>query len=225
MDEGNILFYFPIHTQQMGTADMQMYLRTEFNWKGRIAPKWIKQLNDMLEGLSSAPLKPYRWIDILKTFLTLKLMHEQVLGCAYRNTLQTMHRMIRKALRGWLWLPKDTPLGYIHAPIRSGGLRITNLSITIPLLQKSWFSKLLASDNPLEKAITVLPFFKTLLRRINLPCKVGGRTVCSTEEANAEWANQLMASMDGKNLASHNTDKNTVSTGWSALAESFHVST
>lgn len=121
-------------------------------------------------------------------------MHELVLGCAHRKTLQTMDRMIRKALRGWLRLPKDT------SPIRSGGLWITNLSITIPLLQKSQFSKLLASDNPLEKAITALPSFKTLLRRINLPCEVGGRTVCSTEEANAEWVNQLMASMGGKNL-------------------------
>lgn len=108
--------------------------------------------------------------------------------------------MIRRETRTWLRLLKDTPLGLLHVPIKSGGLGIPNLGASIALLHKKKFGKLLTSQNPIEKALTELPWFKTILQRVNLPCKIGKEEVCTTEEAKEEWTKQLKSLANGREL-------------------------
>lgn len=95
--------------------------------------------------------------------------------------------MTRRETRTWLRLLKDMPLGLLQAPIKLGGLGIPNLGASIPLLQKKRFGKLLTSQNPIEKALTELPLLKTILQRVNLPCKIGKEEVYTIEEAKEEW--------------------------------------
>lgn len=95
----------------MGIADEQKYLGITFNWKGRTYPRHTETLRTWMEELRSAPLKPYQRLTILKSHLAPRLVHSLVIGCAHRNTIKALDRTIREGVRGWLRLPKDTPLG------------------------------------------------------------------------------------------------------------------
>lgn len=114
--------------------------------------------------------------------------------------------MIRRLTRAWLWLPKETPLAFIHAPIKSGSLGILSLETTVPLLQKKRFGKLLAGQTPIDRALIELFLFKTVLRRVNLPHKVGKKIVCSTKGAKVEWTKLLRVSADGRALTTDDID-------------------
>ncbi len=107
-----------------------------FTWKGRTTPKQTKEVERMLKVITSAPLKPYQRLEVIRDFLDPKLQHELVLGCAHRNTIARIERMIRGSIRAWLRLPKDTSLGFLHAPVKSGGLGMPSLGTTLPLLHK-----------------------------------------------------------------------------------------
>ncbi|KER18835.1 hypothetical protein T265_12136 [Opisthorchis viverrini] len=89
----------------------------------------------MLVNISKAPLKPYQMLEILKEFATSRLQYELVLGSAHRNTLKALDVAARHAVRAWLRLPKDTPLGLFYAKVKDGGLGLTSFATTIPLLQ------------------------------------------------------------------------------------------
>ncbi len=128
------------------------------------------------------------------------------MGCAHRNTILRIDKMIQKATRAWLRLPKDTSLGFLHSPVKSGGLGVPSLGTTIPLLQRRRFEKLLTSECPFERMLTELPSFQTTLRRINLPCRVGRETVCSSTEAKAEWERVWRTSADGRSGVNDDTD-------------------
>ncbi len=64
----------------MGVLDKQRYLGLHFTWKGKITPKHTGHLEKMLHELTSAPLKPYQRLDLLKNFLVPRLVYELVLG-------------------------------------------------------------------------------------------------------------------------------------------------
>ncbi len=134
----------------MGVADTQRYLGVHFTWKGRTTPKQIKEVERMLKEITSAPLKPYQRLEVVRDFLVPKLQHELVLGCAHRNTIARIKRMIRGSIRAWLRLPKDTSLGFLNAPVKSGGLGMPNLGTTLPLLQKKDLRSYLRVKPPLK---------------------------------------------------------------------------
>ncbi len=63
----------------MGVLDKQKYLGLNFTWKGKITPKHTGHLEKMLHKLTSAPLKPYLRLEVLKIFLVPRLVHELVI--------------------------------------------------------------------------------------------------------------------------------------------------
>ncbi len=172
----------------MGVLDKQRYLGLDFTWKGKVTPKHTGHLEKMLHEITTAPLKPYQRLDILKVFMVPRLVHELVLGGAHMNTLLKMDKMVRTAVRKWLRLPKDTPLAYLYSPFQAGGLDIPSISTTIPIWQRSRTMKLLSSQNPIERALTELPSFKKALDRVNRPCRVGGEAITTVKEAREMWA-------------------------------------
>ncbi len=163
----------------MGVLDKQHYLGLDFTWKGKVTPKHTGHLEKMLHEITTAPLKPYQRLEILKVFLVPRLVHELVLGGAHRNTLLKIDKMVRTAVRKWLRLPKDTPLAYLYSPFQAGGLDIPSISTTIPIWQWSRSMKLLSSPNPIERALT---------------------------EAREMWAKQLAQSVDGKDITMTDVD-------------------
>lgn len=79
----------------MSVADTQRYLGVHFTWKGRTPPKHTTEVERMLREITSAPLKPYQRMELVRDFMVPKLLHKLVLGCAHRNTISRIERMIR----------------------------------------------------------------------------------------------------------------------------------
>ena len=77
-----------------------------------------------------------------------------------RHTLDYMDKMSRAAVRGWLRLPKDTPISFIHADSKDGGLSVQRLPLIIPLLRVKRVVRMVGSLDPVVRAITELPAFK-----------------------------------------------------------------
>ncbi|MGL5294698.1 MAG: hypothetical protein ACRC9V_13200 [Aeromonas sp.] len=191
----------------LGIGDTQRYLGLDYGWKGRVTPKRTAELERMLEEVKNAPLKPQQRLSILGDFLVPRLIHGLVLGNAHRNTLRKLDIMIRRAVRLWLRLPRDTSLGLFYTPTSKGGLNIISLEVHIPLAQKTRFSKLLSGRENIIQAITGSISFKTMLRRTEAPVKAAGSVVTSTNEARTVWTKRLVSSVDGRELAEVDVDE------------------
>lgn len=195
----------------LGPEDSVRYLGLQFNWKGCIIPKHTGKLDSLLQELSRAPLKPQQRMQLLKIFLVPKFTHELVLGHVHRNTLRKLDCLIRAAVRRWLRLPKDTPVGYFHANIKDGGLGVPCFSSSIPLLQASRLEKITAHPTTLFQMVQRQDAFGFLLRRMNQPCRINAAVVTTKAEVREEWRNVLLTSFDGREVgvpkidaASHN---------------------
>lgn len=191
----------------MSTEDEARYLGLTFTWKGMVKPRHTLKLQHMLEELRRAPLKPYQRMELLNDFALPRLTHELVLGRAHRNTLGAMDKMVRAAVRSWLRLPKDTPLGFIHASIHSGGLNVRCLGTSIPLLQKARMEKIINHTLPITSEMITKNNFSSMLKAVNRPVRIAKEVVTSKEEAKAGWARALHAAVDGKDLAETNIDQ------------------
>src|SRR6218665_686543 len=79
-------------------------------------------LTEKLDFLSHAPLKPQQRMYLLRCHLLPKTFHGLVLGETNSSALEQYDRMVRKSVRKWLRLPKDTPTAYFHSTAADGGL-------------------------------------------------------------------------------------------------------
>lgn len=190
----------------LGSEDSVRYLGLQFNWKGRVVPKHTGLLEGMLRELSQAPLKPHQRLKILKFYLVPKFIHELVLGHVHRNTLVRLDRQLRSAVRLWLRLPSDTPLGYFHSHIKDGGLGVPCFSTTIPLLQKARLEKVASGATMLPPAVLHQEAFQSLSHRINQPCMMASAVVTMKEEVRMEWRNILARAIDGRDLCIADVD-------------------
>lgn len=188
-------------------GETQKYLGLEFDWKGKVKPRRTADLERMLGEIRAVPLKPQQWVAILNEFLIPRLIHGLVLGQAHRNTLRRMDYMIRSAVRTWLRLPKDTTLGLLHAPTTRGGLNIPSLETAIPLAQKNRFCKLLNGKESIIQAAVNTKAFRVLLRMVSIPARVGRTMVLTATEAKDAWADRLITSVDGRELAEVDIDE------------------
>lgn len=191
----------------MGTDDSVRYLGLHFNWKGRIVPKHTGTWDNLLKELKKAPLKPYQRLQLLRYHAVPKFIHELVLGHAHRNTLKKLDCLTRAAVRQWLRLPSDTPLGYLHANVKDGGLGIPCFSTSIPLLQQKRFEKIATNPATIFQIIQRQDSFRTQGRRLNKPCRLNSTVVTSKAEVREGWANMLSDSVDGKELRYPEVDK------------------
>lgn len=191
----------------MGTDDSVRYLGLHFNWKGRIVPKHTGKLDSLLKELTKAPLKPYQRLQLLKFHAVPKFTHELVLGQAHRNTLKKLDCLTRAAVRQWLRLPQDTPLGYLHANVKDGGLGIPCFSTSIPLLQQRRFEKIATNPATIFQIMQRQDSFRTQRRRLDKPCRLNTAVVTSKTEVREEWGNMLSNSVDGRELRHSEVDK------------------
>lgn len=133
---------------------------------------------------------------------------------------------LHKVLSRWMREQFEiSPLQYAEIPSPSEGMAATakrhilglsicankisqpwSLGTTIPIHQRKRFEKLLMSQNTIERMLVELPSFKTILRRINLPCRIGKETVYSTMEAKEEWTKVLKALVDGREMTTSDID-------------------
>ena len=60
-----------------------------------------------------------------------------------------MDRYFRSIVRRWLGLPKDTSLGVFYAPCGIGGLAITRLFLTQPVMRLRRINSIQGNDDPI----------------------------------------------------------------------------
>lgn len=120
---------------------------------------------------------------------------------------------MREAVRIWLRLPHDTPLGFFHAPLEEGGLGICALQYNVPALRLRRFKELSNSDSSIFQALyqqVMITAQVDYLEKLLYNVAPGGDRVLLKKY----WANVLYASVDGRHLK--DTRKASASYHWVA---------
>lgn len=129
--------------RQVGVLDAWKYLGINFEGTKK-ASVGVSVCTDLAK-LCRAPLKPQQRLQILKSSVLTKHLHQLVLGRVTLQRLRNLDGEIRKAVRKWLSLPNDVPLAYFYASIKSGGLGLTCFAESVPLIRKTRLEKFLVS--------------------------------------------------------------------------------
>ncbi|GAA54872.1 retrovirus-related Pol polyprotein from type-1 retrotransposable element R2 [Clonorchis sinensis] len=155
---------------------------------GRIYTKGKRDCNDrqhllkLLDKVTRAPLKGHRKTELTRYYLIPRLKYSLMLGNVHRNTFKRLDNCIRQSIRGWLRLPKDTPISYLHAGKQHGGLGIPSLSATIPMQRRVRMEKLLSTQCRVLRNVVNDSAFGKIVWDLSLPIRVHGSRVNTTEE-------------------------------------------
>lgn len=183
--------------RQIDMVGLWKYLGVEF--KG---PKTVvagDSMSKYLERVTKAPLKPQQRLQILRVYLIPKYLHAWTLGILRYRLLKRFDIDIRKAVRKWLRLPHDTPVGFFHAPLDEGGLGISELYTTVPALRLRRLKNLAESNSTIFQALYQLSIVTTQvdqLEKLLFRVAPGG----DGRLLRKHWATKLHASVDGRHL-------------------------
>ncbi|GAA50884.1 retrovirus-related Pol polyprotein from type-1 retrotransposable element R2 [Clonorchis sinensis] len=172
----------------LGPTDTVTYLGIPFTFKGKGVFNHRQHLLKLLDEVTRAPLKPHQRMEITMNYLIRRLTYSLVLGQVHRNTLKRLDNYIRQSIRGWLRLPKDTPISYIHAGNNMGDLRRVRMV------------KLLSTQCRVLRNVVNDSAFGKVVRDLSLPIRVHGSCVNTKEELVAAWGDSLHNSVDGRGL-------------------------
>jgi len=136
--------------RRLAACETWRYLGVAFNSFGPVFGDI--RVGDMLR-VTVAPLKPQQRLRILKYYLLPRFMHGLVLGRVTYGRLRAVDRSVRAAVRGWMRLPRDVPLGYFYAAVEQGGFGIMALETRIPELVRSRLDSLACSPARVATAV------------------------------------------------------------------------
>jgi hypothetical protein len=203
------------HIPAMGVLQTWNYLGTTFNETRDHFP--VKPLlEDLLERTQKAPLKPQQRLWILRHTMIPRIQHKLTFGRITIERLKQLDVIIRAAVRRWLHLPKDTPSGYFHAPVKEGGLGIPALRYTIPGQRWRRCDRLLQSTSPATTAVVRSPLFQQQQEWAVKVCADLRSAGLSSQDIKAYWTNQLHRSVDGRELKESAVER--ASTTWVDLS-------
>ena len=138
------------HLVQLTPSQEWRYLGVDFRPIGVRRPG--KVMNEELDRLTRAPLKPQQRLKILRCYLVGRFYYHLTLAGATLGGLRAPDKQVRAAIRKWLRLPADIPTAYFHTSCRLGGLGIPSFTTTIPGLVFSRLSSLASSSSPAARA-------------------------------------------------------------------------
>lgn len=199
------------YLQQIEPLQLWRYLGVEFEGV-RVAGSRVS-IAGYLEKLTRAPLKPQQRMHILRSFLLPRLYHGLVLGRVSAGYLQSLDVRIRASVRKWLCLPKDVPVGYLHASTRAGGLGVPHLGSLIPLLRLRRLTAMRQSPADFVRAVAVNNVTDVKLRWCGERLPSGVSEAADPRRALARyWAERLHTSADGEPL--RESERVPASTDW-----------
>ena len=155
----------------------------------------VIELTSKLISISKALLKPQQKLDILKSYLLPSLLYRLTFSNIYLNSLKTMDRSIRSFVRRWLRLPKDTSLCVFYAPCSIGGLAITRLFLTIPVMRLKRVNSKRENDDPI---IQTLP--NNIILKWSSPRYYDNTSFTTNIDIKAYYTKYLINSADGRGL-------------------------
>ena len=136
---------------------------------------------------------------LLKHYLIPKMLHTMVLSASKRKDLVAADFKIRCAVRQWLHLPTDTPLAYIYARVKDGGLGVMELRAMIPVLKRKRLEELRTSNHPYREKLVDSKRWMQILQRCR-PSKEEGITMDSKAKVKEVTRTQLYQKVDGAGL-------------------------
>ena len=137
-----------------------------------------------LDRLDEASLKMQQRLHALKVNVIGGLLHSLVLVHVSKKTLLNIDRTIRRYVRKWLHLQRDTHTAIFHANSADGGLSIPSMVTRIPRLRRSRIVKMTQSDDPLIKILVSSGTDEAAVRLARSVKKLGEVQITSKD---AEW--------------------------------------
>lgn len=131
------------------------------NFLGEKIDKRLPNIDQYLNRMNSALLKPQQKLEVLNKIVLPKLVHIAVFSNVNKEELSSVDKLVRRYVRKWLYIPHDTPTAYIHAPIRTGGLGIFEMAIRIPIIRFKRYSRFVNASSMAEY-IRETSFFKNM---------------------------------------------------------------
>lgn len=111
------------------------YLGVYYRADGLLFYSSVRQIDEWLDKLAKAPLKPQQRVCLLRDYLLPKIMHLAVLSRINAGVLNKSDRRILAFLRKHLNIPHDALNAFFHASIKDGGLGIPSLRTLVPTLR------------------------------------------------------------------------------------------
>uniref|UniRef100_A0ABD2XAX0 Reverse transcriptase domain-containing protein n=1 Tax=Trichogramma kaykai TaxID=54128 RepID=A0ABD2XAX0_9HYME len=192
---------------QIGGGPIRQLVPTEhFRYLGvHFSPLGIRKpggtLVRELANIASAPLKPQQRLKILRCFLVPRFYHQLVLSRCHLQTLKSLDRQVRAAVRKWLRLPKDVPIGYFHARCLDGRLGIPFFRTAIPALVHSRLSDMAESSCAAVRGVFCHRSVQASIRWAETALSFHGRPLIDQEARGKYWASLLHQANDGKELS------------------------
>ena len=177
-------------------SQVYKYLRVTISPQGTMAAV-AEILQEGLNNISAAQLKPQQRLYLASCHLILKLQHQLTLTSSSAKYLKWLNWTTQSAVRSCLKLPKDTPTAYFHARAVDGGLNIPT-EHAIPLAKQSHIARMVESqDTMISVMINTLPALELLhAKQTTLDSSV----VATRQGLRGLLANQLHRSVDGRGL-------------------------
>ncbi|CAG4941104.1 unnamed protein product [Parnassius apollo] len=206
---------------QTSCVERWRYLGIDFQASGCVMLE--HDIKVALTNISKAPLKPQQRLEIVRGHLIPRFLHGLVLGNISDDRLNMLDVQIRGAVRNWLRLPKDVPVGYFHADIKDGGLAIPSLRATVPDLILKRFGRLDSSSWPVAQAAARSARIRKKLSWADKQIRKFTREdpVTGLRSVSRFWRDRLWSSVDGFEL--RESARTPASTKW-IREESSHVS-
>lgn len=181
---------------QRGVCEIWKYLGIIFSGAKVLESKC--SIYEDLRKLTAAPLKPQQRMLLLKKYLIPRYNHGLVLGRSTKGQLERIDQHVKDFVRGWLRLPKDTPLGYFYTTVKEGGLGLPHLTLKTACTKLARLGKLAGSDSEISRQAAQMPIIE---RQMNWCAKVLTPLVEPTSRGvNRYWRDKLYQSVDGADL-------------------------
>lgn len=195
--------HFFVNGERLATTNCTStwrYLGVHFGVKGLEKGLVRRQLAILLERVSKAPLKPQQRLVVLRFYLLPRLYHRLVLGPISAKTLLTIDRVVRSAVRRWLALPLDAPLGFFYAAVEEGGLGVPCFRTVVPAMRLRRYQTVAQSSNPACAFAATRPTITQLKRQADNLTIFKGTKIGNSKQSRKYWARQLHMSFDGRPL-------------------------
>ena len=202
----------------LGIGESYKYLGLRLSL-GKCTTNVLDECESLLGNISASVVKPQHKLQILQVTGIPKIEYVLVNGKFTLGVLSKLDRMVRREVRKWLHLPKDTPDAMFYTARADGGLGVTCFHTKIPRLQRAKrerINELTAPDAHLA-ALRESEYWRNgspkAPRALGTEVDRNGMGLpCYLESRLAErdyWKQRLYATVDGKGLKDHRGGFNT----------------
>ena len=156
----------------------------------------VFKIDELLTSLAKSPLKPYQKLEMVRLYLIPRLLHKLQTTCVTKKDLNNTDMALRVFIRKTLHLNKTTSNGFLHAPIREGGLGIISMMAYVPVVLRNRIQSLLLEGE--ESIHLVLNTDHMIKLRSKLERWTG--TVGTTRAIHAHFSDMLEEGYSGGGL-------------------------